>query len=149
MPSELGRRSLVAGALGGLCMVATGGYAWNQYATRSHLQFRPLEAVNESDEPVTITVTVRSDRRDGYERTADLATAGDEEETRTLPGPWIKSPEAYSVHAATDGEELHLENPEIVDRLGDADWGRNCVRVTIVVTEESRLESRVVPSDRC
>lgn len=152
MPSNRSRRTLVAGALGGLGgfgALATGGYAWNRYATRDYLRFRPLEAVNESNEPFSIAVTVRSDRRGKDERTVHLEATGDEGDASRLNGPWIESPRAYSVRVTTDGEELVLGNRELVERLEGANRGSDCAHVTVVVAEDSRLEAEVSPSDEC
>ncbi|MCU4744429.1 hypothetical protein [Natronoglomus mannanivorans] len=153
MRPSISRRSLLAGTLGGVGVLASGGYAWNQYATRNALQFRPLEGHNESDEPVTLTVTASSDGTEVYEGTYDLAPAGDErgEDTRYLAGPWIKHPDEYSLRVATDDEEfvLVLENSEIIDRLEDTGWGSECARVTITVTDAGTLESAVATSEQC
>lgn len=76
MPSNRSRRALVTGALCGIGALATGGYAWNRYANRNRLRFRPLEAVDESNESVAITVAVRSDQQGKHERTVDLEATG-------------------------------------------------------------------------
>lgn len=145
MAPDIDRRSLIAG-IGGLGAVATGGYAWTRYATRDHLQFRPLEGVNNTDEPVELVVTALSDGTGEYERTDDLEPGAD---AKSLAGPWIKHADAYSLRARTADAELVLENREIVDRLDDAGWGSDCAHVRIVVTEDGDLESRVRPSEYC
>ena len=151
MPSEISRRALVAGAAGGVGVVATGGYAWSQYAARNHLQFRSLEAVNESDEPVELTVAALSGGDVRYERTDELAPAGDEhgDDRKSLAGPWIKHPDPYSLRVELGEELLQLDNAEIVERLDGSGWGSDCANVTIVVTADRRLDSEVSPSDVC
>ena len=149
MPPEISRRSLLAGAVSGFGVLATGGYVWNQYTTRNFLRFRPLEVVNESNEQVEIAVTVWKDGANNYEQTHDLELPGGQAQTRHLNGPWIKSGGEYSIRVATTDEELVLDNREIVSRLEDADWGSSCARVTIVVTEDETLESRILPSKGC
>lgn len=149
MPSNRRRRALVAGAFGGIGALATGGYAWNRYTNRNDLRFRPLEAVNESNESVTITVTVRSDQQGKHERTVDLEADGDEGDASRLNGPWIKSPRAYSLRVTSDEGGLVLKNRELVERLEAPGWGSDCARVTIVVARGSRLEAMVSPSDEC
>lgn len=151
MSPRTSRRSLVVGAAGAVGALVTGSYAWNQYDTRYYLRFRPLEAVNESDEPAALAVTVAGDLEEGDERIYDLEPAGHEDgrNDRSINGPWIKRSDEYSIRVRLDGEELVLRNREIVDRLDDSGWGSDCARVTLTVTPGRTLESRVGPSDVC
>lgn len=149
MPSGYSRRRIAGAAFGASAFLAS-GYAWNQYATRRHLRFRPLEAVNESADPVALEVTVE---RDGFEspRTVLLEAAGDDEngDRSRLPGQWMKRSREWSIRAQHDDQRLELEAAAITDRLEGAGWGPDCAHVAIVVTAGGDLESQVEPSETC
>ncbi|WP_306057230.1 hypothetical protein [Natronococcus wangiae] len=150
MPSRYSRRRLAGAAFGGASAFLAGGYAWNQYATRRHLRFRPLEAVNESADPVTLEVTVE---REGFEspRTVLLEAAGDDEsgDRSHLPGQWMKRAREWSIRAEHGDQRLELEAATITGRLEGAGWGPDCAHVAIVVTAAGDLEGRVEPSETC
>lgn len=58
MVARYSRRTLLGAGLGGIATLLTGGYAWTQYRRRHTIRLYHLEAVNESDEAVTLEVTV-------------------------------------------------------------------------------------------
>ncbi|TYL40552.1 hypothetical protein CV102_03000 [Natronococcus pandeyae] len=150
MPSGYSRRQLVGTALGGAGAVLAGGYTWNQYATRRHLRFRPLEAVNESADAITLEITVE---REGFEspRTVLLEPVGNEgdDDRSRLPGRWTKHADEWTIRAEHGEQRLELEAAVITDRLEGAGWGPDCAHVTIVVTATGDLESRIAPSETC
>jgi hypothetical protein len=150
MPSGYSRRQLVGAGIGGAGTVLAGGYTWNQYVTRSHLRFRPLEAVNESSDAVVLEVTVE---RDGFEasRTVRLepADADGGADRQHLPGRWMKTADEWTVRAEHGDEMVELEANELVDRLEGGGWGPGCARVTIFVTAGGDLGSGVEPSESC
>ena len=151
MRATISRRSLVVGIAGGLGLIGSGGYVWSQYSTRNHLQFRPLECVNRSSESVEPVVTVQANGEPVSEPMYDtLAPAGTgHDDTTHFNGPWIKHPQAYSIHVELNDGELHLENGEIIAQLPDSGWGRECASVTIIITETKTLNSKITPSDVC
>ena len=151
MCATISRRSFVVGIAGGLGLIGTGGYVWSQYSTRDNLQFRPLECANRSSESVEPVVTVRANGEPVYGPMSDtLAPAGTgHDDTTHFNGPWIKHPQAYSIHVELDDKELHLENGEIIARLPDSGWGRKCASVTIIITEAKTLDSKIASSDVC
>ncbi len=154
MPST-SRRTLIAGSLGGLVAAVGGAVAWNAYATRTHVRFRPLRAVNESDETVDLVVTAvdESDGTTGEVHEPTLAPAGETGHTATLRGRSVSYPARYGVIAragrepegGTEGgdRELDLPNAEIVDRHPDIGWGSDDVRVAVVVEADGTLSARV------
>ncbi|MFC4437093.1 MULTISPECIES: hypothetical protein [Natrialbaceae] len=149
MPSGYSRRQLVGTALGGASAVLAGGYTWNQYATRRHLRFRPLEAVNESPDSVTLEITVEGDGRESP-RTVRLEAVDDGDgDTSHLPGRWIKQAKEWAIRAEHGDQRLELGAATITDRLEDSGWGPDCAHVAIVVTAAGDLESRVAPSETC
>ena len=154
MPST-SRRTLVGGALGGLAAAIGGGVAWTAYATRTHVRFRPLRAVNESDEATELVVTVVDESGDADDEVHEptLAPAGEAGHTATLRGRSVSYPAPYGVtarsgHESTGGEEdatreLDLPNAGIVDRHPDIGWGSDDVRVAVVVEADGTLSARV------
>ncbi|MBP1923596.1 hypothetical protein J2751_002641 [Halorubrum alkaliphilum] len=172
MPST-SRRTLIAGSIGGLVAAVGGGVAWNAYTTRTHVRFRPLRAVNESDEPVELVVRV-VDESDGTAATTHeptLAPAGETGHTATLRGRSVSYPAPYGVTArrvdastraddgggdddnrdddggsVTDGEgdpDLSLSNAEIVDRHPDLGWGSDDISLIVVVESDGTVSARV------
>ncbi|MDG5817272.1 hypothetical protein [Natronococcus sp. A-GB7] len=142
MPGYSRRQLLGVGAAGAGTVLA-GGYGWNQYATRHHLRFRPLEAVNETADPLTLEFAVEGNGIEA-QRTVRLAPAGEEGATH-LPGRWIKSAAEWTVSAEYEGETLEIRASEITERLEGAGWGPDCARVALVVTATGELEARVGP----
>lgn len=154
MPST-SRRTLIAWSIGGLVAAVGGGVAWNAYTTRTHVRFRPLRAVNESDEPVELVVRV-VDESDGTTATTHeptLAPAGETGHTATLHGRSVSYPAPYGVTARPGREpegdrgegtrELALSNADIVDQHPDVGWGADDVHVTVVVGADGALSARV------
>ncbi|MFU8869010.1 hypothetical protein [Natronococcus sp.] len=142
MPGYSRRRLLEAGATGTVTALA-GGYAWNRYATRHHLRFRPLEAVNETADSLTLQFAVEGNGIEAH-RTVRLAPAGEAGPTH-LPGRWLKSAAEWTVSAEYEGETLEIRASEITERLEGAGWGPDCARVALVVTATGGLETRVGP----
>ena len=98
MPST-SRRTLIAGSIGGLVAAVGGGVAWNAYTTRTHVRFRPLRAVNESDDPVELVVRVvdESDGTTAETHEPILAPTGETGHTATLRGRSVKYPAPYGI----------------------------------------------------
>ena len=154
MPST-SRRTLIAGSLGGLVAAVGGGMAWTAYVTREHVRFRPLRAVNESDEPAELVVTVVDESGDADDEVHEptLAPAGETGHTATLRGRSVSYPAPYGVTARSgresaggDGDgnrELDLPNAEIVDRHPEIGWASDDVRVTVVVEVDGTLSARI------
>lgn len=142
---------MLAGA-GSVVAVGSGAVSYRRYARRHHLRFRPLLAVNESDQPVRVAVIVASDPRSGPEETYDLEASGDADggDELSIGGPWLKTADVYGIRAATVVDELVLENRELNEALGAAaGWGADCAAVTLTVTDDRRLDASIQPSERC
>lgn len=150
MVARYSRRTLVGAGLGSIGVVLAGNYGWNQYRTRHQLRFWPLEVVNESDEAVTVDLTVEGTDREITDRVS-LAPAGAEngDDTTRLHNYWMKYGDEWSVRADLGAHGLELTAREITDRLEDSGWGTDCAHLSIVVTADGGLESRVSPSDVC
>jgi hypothetical protein len=143
------RRQLLGAGVGGGGAVLAGGYAWSRHATRNHLRFRPLEAINESGATVVLDIVVE---REGFEapRTVRLDEADTgENERQHLPGRWMKSADAWSVRAEYRGQRVDLDADAITERLEGSGWGADCARVAVVVTAAGELTERVRPATRC
>lgn len=154
MVPDVSRRSFASGVVGALGIGALGytTYQWQQYSrlhsTRNHLRFRPLRGVNQSDEPITLDVTVYDDGSHVYDQSYDLGRAGDDHDEKPMNGPWVKSSGEYSVHVETSETEYDLEHDEIISRLdGMSCQGSDDVAVTVLVTEERTLESTLTVTD--
>ncbi len=156
MVPSISRRSLLTGVVGavGAGGLGVSGYNWYKYSSlhssRNHLRFRRLRGRNRSDEPATLTVTVRDDGSHFHDQTYDLEASGDEADgdEKPLNGPWIKSAGEYSIHVELEDEELVLEHAEIVDRLDEMSCqGSDDAEVTIIVTEERTFESAVADAE--
>ncbi len=144
MPSDYGRRTLLGAALAGLVGLAAGGYTWNQYSRRHDLRLRPLEVRNESTDPATIELAVHDGDRT-IRRTERLTPVDDDADRRAVPGRWMKHARPYAVRAELEdeAEAIELEPSTITGRLGGAGWGVDCAHLTVVVTTDRSLETRV------
>ena len=149
MVARYSRRTLLGAGLGGTAVLLAGGYTWDQYRTRHTIRLYHLEAVNESDETVTLEVTVTdaASDREGR-RTASLEPAGGADETH-LTGLWMKHAGEWRVDATLADHRLELSTEAIRNRLEGSGWGVDCANVAVVVTADGGLESRVEPSDVC
>ncbi|SDJ87022.1 hypothetical protein [Natronorubrum texcoconense] len=94
-----------------------------------------------------MTVTDAVSDREGT-RTASLEPAGGADGTH-LSGLWMKHAGEWHIDAAVADHRLELSTEEIRDRLEGSGWGVDCAHVTIAVTADGELESRVEPSDVC
>ncbi|MDQ2051452.1 hypothetical protein RBH26_13290 [Natronolimnohabitans sp. A-GB9] len=142
------RRRIVAAVLGTVTALLGGSYAWTQYETRHHLRLWHLELVNESAEAVTLVVTVESDDRT-LTHTERLEPATEGETRRQIHDRWMKDAEEWVVRAELGERQLERTAAEITAHLEGSGWGTDCAHVSIVVTEDGDLESRVEPSDVC
>ena len=151
MPSNFSRRSLLAVGVGGLGTLATGGLVWNGYARRHHIRLQPLDVRNESDEPATVTLTVTGDRITEQERVVELAPAGEGRENTDwndhlrAEGHWRKRADEYAIEARYRDERVEIDSVTIHDRINGSRLGSDCVHLTIVVTEERKLEIQATP----
>ena len=148
MNVEMSRRSLVYAVLAGGITISIGGYGWNEYSRRNHLDLT-LIAKNRSNEPVELSVVVLENGDLVYERTDNLGATGNENsnDVQHLAGPWIKQRGRYSLQISAVSESIELANEEIIDRLGEDGWGVKDVNVEIVITEDRTLETNVLSPD--
>ncbi len=149
MVTRYSRRTLLGAGLGGIATLLTGGYAWTRYRTRHTVRIRPLDIVTESDESVTVELTLTDEAGHREEnRTVQLDPASGDDEARRF-GPWMKYAGEWRIDAALEEHRLELTAAELTDRLEESGWGVDCAHITIVVTADGGLESHVDPSDAC
>ncbi len=144
MPSGYSRRTVIAGAVGGLGVLGTGTLAYRSYDRRHHVRLQPLALRNESDDEVSVTVAVSGNRHSREETL--VVSPGDRERFEYR---WRKVADEYTIEARYDDHSLTLDAATITERLEDSGWGSDDACVTIVVTADGSLDSRVSPPDDC
>ena len=148
MVAELTRRSVAVAVLGGAILAGVGGYSWNEYTRRHHLDLS-LIGRNESSQPVELSLVVLEDGDVFYERGDKLGATGEENpsDEQQLAGPWIKQDGRYSLEISAVGESMKLSNEEILDELGAVGWGVKRAHVEISITEDQSLAVSVSSED--
>jgi len=138
-PTERDRRTVLAGGVGTVVAIVFGGIFLNGYSRRNHLRIRSLSVVNETDEPVSVSVWVGENLAEAEERVLDLEPAGTTGDEGSMLGPWHKRAGEYVVRASVPGHALHLRNADLNEAI-DSGWGSDDVAIACTVIPAGRLE---------
>lgn len=152
------RRAVLAGIVGGTGGAGIGGCSWNRYVDRNDLRLNPVRLTNSNTDPQEIHVRIYDDDDFEYAATHTLEASREEvgyedsSTSRTLDGPWTKTPREYGLVATHDDTEWDLSNADIWSEMEADDPESECAHITASIAGirgDGSLSVHVSASDSC